>query len=537
MLLLFTCPVNLNIVLYADLGYTVTMANAENPEFDAAYREFVRQLKAENIRLVAVNRLQKLQLDVCHEKYGEKCHEPYVKPEDWLKQLRIHKFTRNKKTLREIYKAACKQYNMSCVCQKHGLGWARSYGRRIRRGRRAAGTDVGLQDGKFFDFTRLVKEYPEIAIKIISYTMVKHSAISVIYRFDVHDVYPPVQGGLDPKTGLSKRLHWGGSVCAINSAPLPGDVMAPMDRTFLEDTRRQVYSPKSSAYKAKANLKTLKPLWKRKGDDEWVMSEQVRKIVHGIFDMLSDDANDEGERNSGDGLDDDNNGGGGDGQNPGDGEQNQGGDNNQNPDDDDSDEDDDDAPDQGGNASRATPVVSEAGNLAEDGGENGGNEGDIYEMDGLEPNQGKKKGDGSAESSAIDLSHVRDMEDPDTVFPSIEKDDEKQEVKSEDPTGAEGTDAMENIPVFDGHATQQHETRSPFGPLSPRQSYTPQSSLFVRQRPSSRRCSSSFVVGYLGSPSSERKRSTEGDDEDTGAPPSLRRRLEVLAVDEDKMEE
>lgn len=51
-------------------------------------REFVdalqlrnRQLEAEKSILSAENLLQKQQLEVCHEKYGEKCHVPWTKPD------------------------------------------------------------------------------------------------------------------------------------------------------------------------------------------------------------------------------------------------------------------------------------------------------------------------------------------------------------------------------------------------------------------------------------------------------------------------
>ncbi|ELR01765.1 hypothetical protein VC83_00996 [Pseudogymnoascus destructans] len=127
------------------------------------------------------------------------------------------------------------------------------------------------------------------------------------------------------------------------------------------------------------------------------------------------------------------------------------------------------------------------------------------------------------------------MEDPDSVFPSMEEGGLKEEVKSEDPTGAEG---MESVPVFEGQAgPQQPEARSPFGPLSPRRGQTELSSLFVRQSTTSRRSFSSRVFGYFGTPSSERKRSIEDedddDDDDVVARPNLRRRLSSIEADED----
>lgn len=652
-----------------------------------------------------------------------------------MKQLRESGFTREAKLLRQIYKAACRQHNMSCNSQSHGLHWVPPRDRRVRRERTVANTDERFQDGKFFDFTGLMKEYPKIAIKIIAYTMAKHSVVSVVARFDVHDVYPPTQGGLDRKTGLSYRFHWGSKACAINSAPLPRDVMAPMfvcrdwyemfgtafyhliafsfeslgefqifcdktpdqcleriltvmitwigsrmatsnprrkgprycpsrhgmhvlnkfinlrtfeiridetspdrvrrkhedgvkkkplkkatkdhhnytgnrcfrtmrgldsitqlrglkrlevfnykrsystaiirDRTFLEDTRRQVYSPKTEADKAKANLKTLKPLWKRTGPDNWVMSEEVRTIVHGIFDLRPDGEEDERAGIAGDDLDDDNDGGGDDNQNPGDGndtdddsdgdDDDQGGDNNLSPEDDDSDSEEEDGPNQGGNALRATPVVAETGNLANGGGDHDGGEDDIIPMDGPDGNQGRKSEDNSDDDNSeftgasklspidlekddelrfiratmsptqeIDLSQLPDLEDPDTVLPSIEG--QESEVKSEDPTEAEG---MDSIPIFEERPSPRGRSSSPFGPLSPRRGQTEQSSLFVRQSPYSRRSVSSRYFGYNGPSNSERKRSLddikdEDDDDEVDGPPSLRRRLSEMSVDEDE---
>ncbi|KAL5352592.1 hypothetical protein ACLOAV_002540 [Pseudogymnoascus australis] len=718
------------------------MAAPRNGEFDAALEQFNREtqdenvrLRGENVRLRALTLLQQQHLEVCHDKYGDDCHEPYVKPDDWVKQLRESGFTREAKLLRQIYKAACRQHNMSCNSQNHGLHYVPPHDRRVRRERTVANTAEGFQDGKFFNFTGIMKEYPKIAIKIISYTMVRHAVVSVVARFDVHDVYPPTQGGLDRKTGLSYRFHWGSKACAINSAPLPRDVMAPMfvcrdwyemfgtafyhlnafsfeslgefqifcdktpdqcleriltimitwigsrmatsnprkkgprycpsrhgmhvlnklinlrtfeiridetspdrvrrkhedgvkkkplkkatkdhhnytgyrcfrtirgldsitqlrglkrlevfnyrrsypratirDRTFLEDTRRQVYSPKTGADKAKADLKTLKPLWKRTGPDNWVMSEEVRTIVHGIFDLRPDGEEDERAGIAGDDSDDDNDGGGDDNLNPGDGNDTeeddddvQGGHNNHNRDDDDSDEDEDDAPDKGGNASRETPVVAEAGNFADGGGDyNGG--GDDIPMDGPDGNQGIKPGDNSDDGSsdftgasrlssinleeddelrfirattspaqAIDLSQLPDLEDPDTVFPSIEG--QETEVKLEDPTGAEG---MDSIPILEERPGLRRRSSSPFEPMSPRRGQTEQSSLFVRQSPSPRRSVSSRFLGYHGPSNPERKRSLDDmkdeddDDDDVDGPPSLRRRLSNMSVDEDEAQE
>ncbi|OBT79208.1 hypothetical protein VF21_01735 [Pseudogymnoascus sp. 05NY08] len=714
------------------------MAAQPNPEYNAALAQRDRENHDELIRLRAENLLYRQQLEVCHDRFGDDCHEPYVKPEDWLRLLRRHQFTRDEGILRKIYKAACKQYNMSCVPQKHGLHWVPPYDRRIRRERTVANTDVGFQDGQFFDFARLMKECPKIAIKIISYTMVKHAPISVVARFDVHDIYPPTQGGVDPETGLSYRFHWGSRACAINSAPLPRDVLAPMfvcrdwyemfgtafyflnafsfeslgefqifcertpdrclerivtmmitwigsrmatsnprrkgprycpsrhgmhrmnklinlrtleirinetspdrvrrkhenqakkkplkkstkdhqnysgnrcfrtirgldsitqlrglerleifdynrkypkaiikDRTFLDDTRRQVYTPKCATDKAKADLKSLQPLWKREGLDEWVMSHQVRNIILGIFGLPLDDAEDERPNNAGDDLDDDDNdAGSSDDQNPGDGDDtddddhDQGGNHNHNPhDDSNSESEDDDAPDQGGNALRATPALSGAGNFDHGGGENDDDEDEDIGMDELNLNQGGKSGDDSDDddfefihsaklspikvedddeleflhsvklpTQMIDLSQLPDMEDPDTAIPSIEQDEVKQEVKSEDPTAAESRESMESIPFFDEQTPPQREVVSPFGRLTPRRGSTPQSSLFVRQSPSSRSSFSSRVFGFFGTPGSERKRSfeDEDDDEDVATQPSLRRRLSGVTIDDIETEE
>lgn len=665
--------------------------------------------------------------------------------------LREHQNTRDPAILRSIYKAACDQYNMSCICQKHGLYWVPPGDRRIRRERTVTNPEAGFQPGRGFPFfSRLVDGYPEIARNIVAYTMTRHTAISVVLRYDFHDIYPPTQKFLDPKSGLPYRYHWGGRACAINSAPLPKYVLAPMfvcrdwhemfgtaffylnsfsfeslgefqifcdrtdpqyleriltlmitwigsrmvssnprkngprycpsrhgmhilnsftnlrtfeiridesssnrvrrkhenkpkrrplqkstknhqnftgnrslrtmrgldsitqlrglkrleifdynrrypratirDQTFLEDTRRQVYSPKRITDKRKANLKTLPPLWKRDGPDDWVMSEKVREIVDGIFDMRPDEAEGEAEDeiagNAGDDPDDDDGDEGGDDQNrnqdPGDRDDTrndefdleddflQGSDNDTDTDTD-TDDDDDDAPDQDANASRAAPAVSRTRNFAHGRGEVEDDEDEDIEMDGLKPKNVIKLEDDSDDdgfefihsekrssvkiedddeltfigsvkrpTQTIDLSHLPDMEDQDTAFPSIEEGQEMKGVKAEDSTSVGGeTVTMEDIPAFQERHPVRRETRSPFGPLPPRRGHTDQSSLFVRQSPSSQRSFSSSFFGYLGRPSSEKKRTIKEDDEveDIVARPSLRRRLSAMTVDEDEMEE
>ncbi|KFZ17977.1 hypothetical protein V501_01431 [Pseudogymnoascus sp. VKM F-4519 (FW-2642)] len=708
------------------------MADARNGEYHDAVQHQNRELRTENDGLRAeVLRLNE-ERAIAIEKHGKKCFERRPRPIDWKRKFGDPGTTTDMAERELIRKAACNQYNMSCIWQKHCLYSVPPNDRRIRKERRVANTDVGFEDGKFFNFAGLM-EYPEIATRIISYTMVKHTPISVVVRFDVHDVYPPTQGGLDSKTGLSYRFHWGGRACAINSAPLPGDVLAPLlvckdwyemfgtafyfrnsfsfeslgefqifcdrtlpqfierirammitwigsnmpasnprgnksthcpsrhamhqlnkftnlqifeirinessadrmrrshetkpkkrpllkstknhqnstenrslrtlrgldsitqlrglerleifdynrkypratirDRTFLEDARRQVYTPKTDTDNAKADLKSLKPLWRREGPGGWVRSSQVGNIVLCIYGLPLDKTQDERPNNARDDLDDDDNdaGGGGD-QNPGGGndarddDHDQGGNDNDNPhDDSDSESDDDDTADQGGNALRAAPAPSMAGNLGHGGSEN--DEDEDIEMGRLDLTQGRKSGDDSDDddfesiysenlspvkvdddnelesihsdnlpAQTIDLSQLPDKEDPDTVFPSIERDDINEEVKSEDPTAAESRDSMESIPFFDGPTRPQREVVSPFGRLTPRRGSSPQSSLFVRQSPSARSAFSSRLSGYFGSPGSERKRSFEDDDDDDAAPISVRRRLSDMTVTGNEIE-
>ncbi|KFY49079.1 hypothetical protein V495_00764 [Pseudogymnoascus sp. VKM F-4514 (FW-929)] len=715
-------------------------------EFGQALRLRVVDQEAEITRLRTQNRRkeqllerqqqqlakQQQQLDVCHQRYGDNCHLPWTKDDSWLKQWREHDFTRDPGFLACIIKVACRQCNMSSCCRKHGRYWVPEGHIELEIEPRVANPEAGFQPGKFFDIVRLMNEFPEIFLKIAAYTMVRHTAISAVARIDPYAPYPPLEGSLDPKTGLPYRLHSGGRAIAINSAPRTKDELAPMlvcrdwheifgtafyflnsfcvdslgefeifermtpdralkriramfitwlgsrmetsnpnrkgprydksrhcmhklkklvnlqlleinidessrlrrrrihepkskkrpllkstkshenftgnrslrtlrgldsitqlrgvkclkifdynqpsprttirDRTFLEDTRRQVYSPKSRAAKAKANLKNLKPLLKSKGPGKWVMSEQVRKIVHGIFDMFpdevvdvaeddvedewainaddSDDSDDDDDQNSNQNLDDRD-------------------DTNQNQHhDSDSDEsgDDDDAPDQGANASRA---AFRARNIAHGSGEHGSDEDEDVEMGGLEQ---ENEGFGSIRSASvrarkseedadfevvesrktpdiqfircvkrpaqmIDLTGLPDLEGPETVFPSIEEDGVKQEVKTEDEDSVGGS--MENIPAFQ----DRPRASSPFGNLSMKRAQTGQSSLFVRQTASSRRSLSSRDFGHQGRQSSERNQTIkdeseeEGEGEDISARLSVRRRLSYMAIDEEDMEE
>lgn len=64
------------------------MAAPRNGEFDAALEQFNREtqdenvrLRGENVRLRVLTLLQQQHLEVCHDKYGDDCHEPYVKPD------------------------------------------------------------------------------------------------------------------------------------------------------------------------------------------------------------------------------------------------------------------------------------------------------------------------------------------------------------------------------------------------------------------------------------------------------------------------
>lgn len=749
---------------------------AANREYTDALQLRNRQLQAENDSLRAENgglraeilRLNE-QIEIGIEKHGPNCFvrrpkqvvgvpisshllyaylsmalasvlgQPADALQNWRKMLRDSGYTRDPKKLKKIYKAACKQFNMSSVHQNHGLYYIPPNDDALEWEPAVADTDAAFQPGKFFNFSALLNDHPKIAFKIAAYTMVKHTAISVVARFDVHDVYPPTQGGLDRKSGLSYRFHWGGDACAINSSPLPRDVLAPIfvsrdwhemfatafyfmnsfsfealgefgifckntprarwqrmpdtaitwigsimettnpkksgprwdmsrwgmhqlgqfrnlrslvisldetsngrirrkdepenmkkplerstrnhdnyrmtrdlrklrgmdniyqlrgiehievydnyqefpqapvrDQTFVQDLRRQVCSPKSREDEVNANPKNLAPLLRRNnGTPKYKPSRQVKQVLKYIFnsrprnagperheEMGGDDSDWDSDDNDGD-LDDD--------QNPDDFSDSESDDvdydqldNHQNLNDDtDSDDDDDDAPDQGANALRAAPAASRARNVANGRGENEDDEDEDIEMSGLEPKNVIKLEEDSDDdgfqfihssklsplkvedddelefigsvkrpTQTIDLTGLPDMEDPETVFPSIEEGQQKKEVKAEDPTGAEG---MESIPVFE-ERPGPHQSFSPFGRLSPRRGQTEQSSLFVRQSPSSRRSFSSHVFGFFGRPSSERKRTIEeeDEDEDTIAPPSLRRRVSYLAVNEDEMEE
>lgn len=338
-------------------------------------------------------------------------------------------------------------------------------------------------------------------------------------------------------------------------------------------------SPKSKDDEVKAKMKNLETLLRRnRGTPKYRPSRQVKHVLKLIFNsqrryvhpgapqgLAGDDSDSDADDNDEDeNVDDD--------QNPDDFSDSEDDDvdydqldnDHQNPHDDtDSDKDGDDAPDQGANALRVSAAASRARNFANDGGKD-----EDMEMDGLlgnvvkleedsddgfefisaSPSPIKVKDDDDDDDDVtfilsvqrppqtIDLSQMPDMEDPDTVFPSIEVGDFKEEVKSENPTVVDN--GMESIPVFEGQAGPQRDMRSPFGHFSPRRGQTEQSSLFVRQSPSSRRSFSSRVFGYLGRSSTDRKRSIEDDNEDDGqdivAHPSLRRRLSYMAADDDE---
>lgn len=346
------------------------------------------------------------------------------------------------------------------------------------------------------------------------------------------------------------------------------------DQTFVRDLRRQVCSPKSREDVAKAKMKNLKPFLRRnRGTPKYRPSRQVKHVLKLIFNSkprhvrpgvpqeLADDSDSDADDNDeDDDVDDD--------QNPDDSSDSEDDDvdydqldnDHQNPyDDTDSDEDNDDAPDQGANSLGVSTAASRARNFANVGGENNGDGDEDMEMNELPGNIVKLEEDSddgfefiSARPSpikvedddvtficsvkgpaqTIDLSQVPDMEDPDTSLPSIEEGSLKEEVKSKDPDNG-----MESIPVFKDQIGPQVEAPSPFQHFSPHRG-TDQSSLFVRQSPSSRRSFSNRVFGYLGRPSADRKRSIEDDNEDEdqhiAAHPSLRRRLLHMAVDDDE---
>jgi hypothetical protein len=132
---------------------------------------------------------------------------------------------------------------------------------------------------------------------------------------------------------------------------------------------------------------------------------------------------------------------------------------------------------------------------------------------------------------------VADLEGPETVFPSIEGDEVKKELKTEDEDDAGGS--MENIPAFQ----DRPRASSPFGNLSMKRAQTGQSSLFVRQSTCSRRSLSSRNFEDQRRPSSESEQTIkdesedEGEGEDISARPSVRRRLSYMAIYEEDMEE
>ncbi|OBT67915.1 hypothetical protein VE03_02494 [Pseudogymnoascus sp. 23342-1-I1] len=343
------------------------------------------------------------------------------------------------------------------------------------------------------------------------------------------------------------------------------------DQTFVQDLRTQVCSPKSISDEAKAKRKNLKLMLPRNhGAPKYKPSNKVRKVLRFIFnsppryarpDVPQDiaggdsDSGSDSDGNDSDFDGDQNHDDVSDSESDDDVDYDQLDNDHQDPHDDtDSDEEDDDAPDQGANALRASPAVPVARDSAHGRDEPNNDEDEDAEMGGLEakdvvkleeddddedfefihlpkPSPIKSEDDDeltfissrkrpevefirSVESpKTIDLSNFPDMEDADTAFPSIEGGQAKEEVKSED----------EAVP--------------PFALFTPRRGQTDQSSLFVRQSPSSRRSFSSRFFGYLGSPSLERKRSFEDDeDEDIVERPSLRRRLSNMTVEEDDME-
>ncbi|KFY34735.1 hypothetical protein V494_06521 [Pseudogymnoascus sp. VKM F-4513 (FW-928)] len=720
------------------------MANGASREFQDALQSRIREQNVElsNFR-VQFRRLNE-EREIARHKYGRNVFVRRRRQVGWRRELRDSGYTRDLSELIPIWKTACRQYNMSSKRQKHGLIYVPPNDEALEVEPTVADPTAGFQPGRFCDIS-LLNHHPKIIFKIAAYTMVKHNPISLVARFDIHDVYPPTQGGVDKRTGLSIRLHWGGRTCAINSSPLPNDVLSPLyvcrdwyeifgsafyvmnkfhfesfgefgifsrmtsrasrqrireiditwigsrmeksdpnntgqqwdrsrwglhrfgeflnlgslvinidegstgrlrrknepngmkrplknstethdnnrmnrdlrklrgidnvyqlrgikhielndysqefpqtpvrDQSFVQDLRNQVCSPKSIDDKAKAKRKNLTPmLRRRKGTIQYKPSRQVKDVLKLIHksrpryprpqfpremddDSDSDDSDDSDDEDPGDISDSDDDV---------DYEQLDNDAQSQSDDSDSDSEDDDDAPDHSANALGAASTVSRAGNFGHSGGNNhNGNNDDDDEMDGLgqnnatkpdgdsddglEPIQSEKPAEvkveddddlaiiGFAEApevefircvkrpNYIDLTQLPDMEDPDTVFPSVEEDEVKEEVKEEDPAGAGSMDAMESIPVFVGRLGPRREASSPFGHLSLRRRRTDQSSLFVRQSPSSRRSFSSHFLASFGRPSYERKRSIDGnddDDDDVVARASSRRRLSSKEVDD-----
>ncbi|KFY12543.1 hypothetical protein V492_03816 [Pseudogymnoascus sp. VKM F-4246] len=715
-------------------------AAGNNREFQDALQRRVHELEGEVAILTAeIGRLLG-EREIATDKYGPNCFVRKRRPVDWRKMLRDSGYTRDPKILKTIYRVACKRFNMSSVPQNHGLYYVPPNDEALHLEPVVADPTAGFQQRKFFNFAALLKDHPAIVFKIAVYAMVKDSAISVVARFDVHDVYPPTEGGLDRKSGLSYRFHWGGKACAINSAPLPRDILAPIfvsrdwheifasvfyfmnsfsfeslgefcifcnntprarwqrmtdvsitwigsimetsnprksgprwdrsrwgmhrlglfsnlrslvicldetsngrirrkdepehmkkplerstryhdnyrmtrdlrklrgmdniyqlrgiehievydnyqlsplapvrDQSFVQDLKNQVCSSKSKEDVKKAKIKNLMPLLRRRrGTLRYKPSRQVKDVLKLISksrpryprpqfpremddDSDCDDSDDSDDEDRGDISDSDDDV---DYDQLDNDDQSQSDDSNSDSDS----EDGDDAPDHGANALRAASTVSSAGNFGHSGGNNDNdNNDDEDEMDGLEqknatkpdgdsddgfeaiqsekPVEVKDEGDDEIKfiksvkrSQIIDLTQLEDMEDPDTAFPSVEEDEVKEEMKEENPTGAGSMDAMESIPVFEGRPGLHRGAWSPFGNLSLRRGRTDQSSLFVRQSPSSRRSFSSHFLTSFGRPSYERKRSIDGDDDDDDmvARASSRRRLSSKEFDDEEMEE
>ncbi|KFX91663.1 hypothetical protein O988_07638 [Pseudogymnoascus sp. VKM F-3808] len=345
------------------------------------------------------------------------------------------------------------------------------------------------------------------------------------------------------------------------------------DQSFVQDLKRQVCAPKSRKNENKAKLENLAPLLRRsKGTPKYIPSRQVKEVLEYIYNSRPRSARPERPQDmAGDDVDSDSDDDDDD-EHPRDGPGNetdgdyQGGNDNHNHDDSDDSESDDDAPDQVANARRAASAASRARDFAHRGGENDfDDDDDDVEMGGLEPeNDGfesvrseplsgiKIEDDGfvllssrktsevqfircvKRPAQTIDLTDLPGLEDRDIALPSIESGQIKKDEKTEDEASA--GDIMANIPAFEDRPRAQRDS-SPFRDLSLRRGHTEQSSLFVRQSPSSRRSFSSRVAGYRGLARSDRKRLVDEDDEedDFSPRPGLRRRLSSMAIDEDEI--
>lgn len=136
------------------------------------------------------------------------------------------------------YRLSCAQHNIS-MAKNWKTRWCLRYAQKDDvRPHPTAAVIPGehFVPGKFFDFKRLLKDYPEIVKRIAEYTMVKDGPVHFVARLDTTEAYPPVNGSIDSVSRLPYRFHWGGLNVHINSAATPREVLAPAYacRDFLE---------------------------------------------------------------------------------------------------------------------------------------------------------------------------------------------------------------------------------------------------------------------------------------------------------------